>query len=299
MKRIISIFLVATMIFGGLSITSGAKTTYNAKWTLTAAIGNTSYDSDDTITVSPGQTVNVTLSFSNDYYIGATCAQIFYTSKLFSGISPATFNKNGRLYQICGASNSSCVDWNNLAEGAKKLGWPNYDATKLAEYKNTHHFLRVVMTPNVSITTTTIRSVNENLLTIPFKVSSSAINGSTGEISIPIETMRSASNHGGFLYCAIYSTSDMLGTSVVYSSDQTFDCSRAILKFRVSDSSSSNGDVNGDGKVNSSDALLVLQHSVGYISLSSKQKKAADVNGDGKINSSDALKILQISTGAI
>ena len=110
--------------------------------------------------------------------------------------------------------------------------------------------------------------------------------------------MRTSNYKTGYFYSAIYLTSDMLGDKLMYSDDQHFDCSKAVLKFKVA-SSSSTGDVNKDGNINSSDALLVLQSSVGSVTLTSEQKTLADVNRDNKINSSDALKILQYSVGSI
>ena len=90
----------------------------------------------------------------------------------------------------------------------------------------------------------------------------------------------------------------MTQTSIMYSDDQHFDCSKATLKFKVN-TSAQKGDVNKDGKINSADALLVLRYSVGSANLDSERFKLADVNGDKKVNSADALKILQYSVGAI
>lgn len=231
-KKFISLVLALMIAFGSFAVSSSAAT-YKATWTLDAQVGSTSYNSDDTITVAPGQTVYVTLSLSNNYYTGPTCAQIFYTSSVFTGISTATFNKNGRLYEVCGSSYCTCYDWDRMAD--KTLGWPKYDATKLAEFKDTHHFLRFTMTPNSGLASAPIKSVDEQLVTIPFNVSASAQDGTTGEIIIPHETMRTADNKSGFLYCGVYASGDFTSEYKTYVSGQVFDCSKAVLKFKVSD----------------------------------------------------------------
>lgn len=156
------------------------------------------------------------------------------------------------------------------------------------------------MMPNPTITTTTVKDFNEDIVTVTFKVSSSAKDGTTGEIALPIESARSKDFANGVLFSTIYKTEDLLGKYMIYSDDQVFDCSKATLKFKVSTASTpSLGDVDGDGSINSADALLVLQHSVGSKTLTAEQKKRADVTRDGNINSQDALKILQHSVGAI
>jgi hypothetical protein len=298
MKKIISVLLTVFMMFGVLSFTSGAKSTYNATWKLTGKVGNNSYTSSDTIVVAPGDKVLVTLSVTNDYYTGPTCVQLFYTSALFSGATNGTFNKNGKFYKTCGGY-CTFVDWSGIAEGNRNQGWPAYSAAKLAEYKSTHQFLRITMTPDIMVTNTAAKSLNEDLITMQFNVSSSAKNGDTGEIALPIETMRTSSNKFGFFFSGIYTDGNMSKTPLAYSDDQSFDCSKAILKFRVSTGGITLGDVNNDKNINSMDALLILQYVVGKSTLSATQLKAADVNVDGKVNSTDALKILQYSVGQI
>ncbi|MBP9988167.1 MAG: dockerin type I repeat-containing protein, partial [Ruminococcus sp.] len=142
-----------------------------------------------------------------------------------------------------------------------------------------------------------VYAVDENLVTMTFKVKSTASNGTTGEIIIPIETMRTKNNPYGFLFCGIYTGSSFSSQVLQYSDDQSFDCTKAVLKFKVG--SSDLGDVNGDKKINSSDALMVLESSVGKRTLTSAQKKKADVDSNGSINSSDALLILRYAVGEI
>lgn len=298
MKKIISILLSVIITLSCCLVFAGAKTTYNATWTMTANVNGTSYNSSNVIGVNPGDSVKVTLHLKNNYYTGPTCFQLFYTPSVFEKASKGEFNTNGKLYKVCGKSFSTFVDWEKIAQGNRKLGWPNYSADKLTEYKKDHQFLRVTMTPNVNITTTTVRNLDEDLITITFDVSKSAKPGTTGEIALPIESMRTSAYKTGYFYSSIFMTSDITGDMLMYSDDQKFDCSKATLKFKIN-SSTTLGDVNKDGKINSADALLVLQSSVGSINLDSEKKTLADVNRDGKVNSADALKILQFSVGSI
>lgn len=298
MKKTMCIFISVLTALSCCFVFAGAKKSYDATWTMKANVNGTSYSSDSTIVVNPGDKVKVTLHLSNNYYTGPTCFQIFYTTSVFEKASAGEFNKSGRLYGVCGKSFTSFVDWEKIAQGNRNLGWPNYSADKLAEYKKTHQFLRVTMTPNVSLTTTAVGNLNEDLITITFDVSKSAQPGAEGEIALPIESKRTKNYKTGFFYSAIYTSSDMTQTAIMYSDDQHFDCSKATLKFKVN-TSAKKGDVNKDGKINSADALLVLRYSVGSANLDSERFALADVNGDKKVNSADALKILQYSVGAI
>lgn len=298
MKKIISVLLSLTLIASCCMFFAKAKTTYNANWSMTASVNGASYSSGTTIGVNPGDTVKVTLHLQNNYYTGPTCFQLFYTPSVFEKASKGEFNTKGRLYGVCGKSWSTFVDWERVAQGNRNQGWPNYSAEKLKEYKKDHQFLRVTMTPNINLTSTTVGNLNEDLITITFDVSKSAKPGSEGEIALPIETMRNKNYTSGYFYSAIYMTSDLTGDRLMYSDDQRFDCSKATLKFRVN-TSSKTGDVNKDGKINSADALLVLQHTVGTINLDAEKKALADVNRDNAVNSADALKILQYAVGTI
>lgn len=289
------------MVISVFMISVDAKATYKSVWTLNAQLGSSTYGSSNTINVKPGDTVKVTVRLANNYYTGSTCFQLYYSSDIFEGATDAQFNTNGKFYSVCGKSNSTFVDWNELHPEVQSTYWPNFSAEKLKSYKQNHHFLRVTMIPNPAKTTTTVKDFNEDIVTITFKVSSSAKNGTMGEITLPIESARSKSFANGFLFSTIFKTEELLGDYMIYSDDQVFDCSKATLKFKVSTSSSDSslGDVDENGSINSVDALLVLQHSVGSKTLTAEQKKRADVTKDGNINSQDALKILQFSVGAI
>lgn len=294
MKRIISILISIIMIVSCLTVYTNAASKYNATWSLTAQHNGNNYTSDNTVTVKPGDTVKVKLHFKNNYYTGPLSAQLFYSSDVFSSITSSAFNTSGKLYATCG-SFTMLVDWDKLAQ--KDEGWPKYDAAKLAEFKKTHHYARLTMSPNAMVVSKPAYSIDEDLITMDFKVSTSAKDGATGEIVIPVETMRNKSNPGGFLFCGIYTSSSMSSQLLQYSDDQSFDCTKAVIKVKVS--TSDLGDVNLDKKINSTDALWVLEASVQKRTLTSAQKKNADVTLDGKINSSDALQILRYTVGQV
>lgn len=301
MKKVLSLIIAMVMVLSCMTVFSTAAATYNVDLTMTATVGGKNYGSGETIGVSAGDTVQVVLNLKTNYYTGPFCAHIFYTNSLFTGIADSAFNTSGRFYKVCGSSFSTMVDWSKMAPGAKTQGWPNYtDSKKLEEFKNTHVFARMTMTPNPTITSTTVKDVDENLITLTFKVASNVKNGTTGEIVIPIETARTKSNPSGMLFCGIYDTADIARSQPEpYSDKQSINCSKAVLKFKVGGSSSNLGDVNEDKQVNSTDALWVLQSSVGSRTLTSSQKTNADVNFDTKVNSSDALLILQHIVGSI
>ncbi|MBQ7548458.1 MAG: Ig-like domain-containing protein [Clostridia bacterium] len=233
MKRIIAILLSVITLFGVFVVASSAAS-YKATWTLNASAGGSSYGSADTIYVSPGEKVSVTLSFANNYYAGPLCAQIFYSSPFFTGAENLGFNKSGRLYATTG-NTVTYADWDSIAASNREAGWPVYPADKLADYKANHRFLKINMIPNVMVTQTAAKSVDEVLLTMRFTVSSSAKNGQSGEIEIPVETMRTSSNKFGNLYCGIYTDGDMTKSPIQYSDSLTFDCTKAKLRFVVSD----------------------------------------------------------------
>ncbi len=304
MKKLFSVVLAICMIFSCLTVFSFAKTTYKVVWNLSATANGKAYYSDDTITVKPGDTVSVTLRVSNNYKTGPIGAIIYYTANMFEDTVPYAFNKDGAMYKTCGGQTSGFTDWTKIHESYKTKSdfWPNYsDAAKLESFKNTYHFATMQMTPNAAVSRTPALNINEDLVTMTFKVNSKAANGSTGSILIPVECMRSKSNPGGRLYCGIFKTDNVAGELLQYSEDQTFDCSGAVLNFKVSTGGSSYnlGDVNKDSKINSTDSLLILQYTVGSKTLTDEQKTLGDVNKDSKLNSSDALKILQYTVGQI
>lgn len=299
MKKILSVILAVVMLMTAFGVYSGAKTTYNAAFTLSAAVNGKTYNSGDTITVKPGSTVDVTLSFKNDFMIGGLTAQIFYNSSIFES-AEGKFNTDGKLYKACGKSFAFFTPWEQVAKNNRENWWPEYNTAQKEEFKKNNRFCYIGMSPDASKLSSPVRNIDEKLITVTFKVSSSAKNGATGQIIIPAESAR----HKGFLngntMCSVYTKDDILSSASPYVDGLTYNMSKAVLNFKVgADSSVTLGDVNKDGNINSTDALMVLQHAVGQKTLTGDAKTAADVTKDGSINSSDALKILQYSVGNI
>lgn len=207
---------------------------YKATFKLTAKVGNNSYDSSSTIPVRAGDTVAVTLSLSNNYYTGPTSAQIYYNKNIFSSAPSAQFNTEGRLYEATGRSYCTFKDWDNLAANVKRDCWPNYSEPTLTQFKNNHKFLRITMTPNAAFTSTAPKNINENLVTVHFKVSDSAARGTTGQIIIPIESRRTINYLNGHLMCGVHESENITSDSSFYVDGLTYDCTKAVLNFKVS-----------------------------------------------------------------
>lgn len=206
---------------------------YKATFTLRAKVGNTTYKSGDVIPVKAGDTVYVTLSLSNNYFTGPTSAQLYYNNKIFSSAPKATFNTEGRLFEACGKGTCTFVDWDKMAADNKQKSWPDYSEAKLKEFKDNHKFLRVTMTPNAMITSEVPKSINEDLVTIEFKVSSSAKKNSTGQIIVPVESRRTRDYLNGQLICSVYDSADITSNSSAYTEGLAYDCSKAVLNFKV------------------------------------------------------------------
>ncbi len=207
---------------------------YKATFALKAKVGSKAYDSDDTVSVKAGDTVYVTLSLSTNYYTGPTSAQLYYNNKVFSSAPSASFNTDSELYNAAGRQFCTFVDWDNMAKPNKEECWPDYSEAKLAEFKKNHNFLRVTMTPNVNNTSTAPFSINEDLVTIEFKVSTSAKKGATGQIIIPVESRRTRDYLDGHLMCSVHPNESIISTPSPYVDGLSYDCTRAVLNFKVS-----------------------------------------------------------------
>ena len=299
MKKVFSIILAITMIIASLCVYSSAKTVYNAAYILSAKADGKSYASGDTITVAPGSTVEVTLSFKNDFMIGTLAAQMFYNNSIFEG-ETGKFNTDGKFYGACGKSLSSFTAWDKISTTNKGKWWPDYSAEKLKDFKSKHNFCYISMATNSGNVDKPVRNLDEKIITVTFKVKSNAKNGETGQIIIPSESVRRKDYLNGYTMCAVYTKDDITSAPSPYVEGLTYNLSKAVLNFKVAKQGAvSLGDVNKDGSINSTDALMVLQHAVGQKTLTGDAKTAADVNKDGNINSSDALRILQYSVGNI
>ncbi len=222
--------LIALQISVGIITESKYKATFQLK----AKVNNKTYSSSDVIPVKAGDTVAVTLSLSNNYYTGATSAQLYYNKNIFSSAPSAQFNTSGRLYQTTGKTYCTFKDWDGLASQVKDTCWPDYSDAKLKDFKNNHKFLRVTMSPNVSFTSEAEKNINEDLVTVHFKVSSSAKKGTTGQIIIPVESRRTKTYLNGHLMCSVHESADITSKSSPYVEGLTYDCSKAVLNFKVS-----------------------------------------------------------------
>lgn len=207
--------------------------TYKAAVKLTAKVGDTYYKSKAVIPVKAGDTVYVTLSLANNYYTGPTSAQLYYNSSIFDSATGAKFNTEGRLYDVCGRQTCTFTDWNKMASKNKEICWPDYDEATLKEFKSSHKFLRVTMIPNAMLASEVPKAINEDLVTIEFKVSSSAKKGSTGQIVIPVESRRTIDYLNGHLMCSVYPSADITGKASPYVEDLVYDCTNAVLNFKV------------------------------------------------------------------
>lgn len=221
-----------TILQISVGIISDSK--YQAAVALTAKVNNKSYGSSDVIPVKAGDTVSVTLYLKTNFYTGPTSAQIYYNKNIFSGAPSAQFNTESRLYQSAGKTYCTFKDWNAIAPQVKEKCWPDYSEAKLAEFKEDHRFLRITMTPNVSYTDEAPKDINESLVTVHFVVSSSARKGTTGQIIIPIESRRTKDYLNGHLMCSVHESADITSNSSPYVEGLSYDCSRAVLNFKVS-----------------------------------------------------------------
>ena len=299
MKKIFSIILAAVLMMTALCVYSDAKASYNVSFVLTANANGKNYSSGDTITVAPGSTVDVTLSLKNDFMIGNLSTQIFYDNSIFES-ETGKFNTNGVLYNACGKSMVQFTKWSQIAQSYKDRIWPDYSAAKLKDFKANHNFCYITMATDVNRIDSPVKNIDEQIITVTFKVSPKAKNGETGQIIIPTESLRRKDYLNGYTFCSVYTKDDLTTTPSPYVDGLSYDMSKAVLNFKVGTASSVTlGDVNKDGSINSSDALMILQHTVGQINLTGDAKTAADVTKDGAINSSDALKVLQYSVGNI
>ncbi|MEE0982376.1 MAG: hypothetical protein U0K91_11875, partial [Acutalibacteraceae bacterium] len=176
----------------------------------------------------------VTLSLATNYYTGPTSAQIYYNKNIFSSAPSAQFNTSGRLYQSAGKTYCTFCDWDGLAKDVKEKCWPDYSDAKLKDFKNNHQFLRITMSPNASFASEVEKNINEELITIHFKVSSSTKKGTTGQIIIPIESRRTRDFLNGHLMCSVHESEDITSKSSAYVEGLAYDCSKAVLNFKVS-----------------------------------------------------------------
>jgi len=283
MKKIISAVLAVIMMFSVFCVASSAQSTYNAIFTLSAKVNDVSYDSGDTISVAPGDTVTVKLKFKNDFYLAGIGAQVFYNKNIFTGAT-AKFNTSGKFYGICGKSLCIFNDWDKITEKNRSKWWPDYSESKLADFKENNKFCYMIMTANPS-NGTAVKNISENLITYTFKVSSNAKNGTTGQIIIPAESAHRKDYFNGRTMCSVFKTSDMNQTPVSDMEGLKYDMSNAVLNFKVSTDAIelSNETLNMNYKSSKQLEANVLKGTVKTVNWKSSNEKVATVDSNGNV----------------
>lgn len=284
MKKTLSIILAIIMMFGTFCVVSSAKTSYNAAFTLTATVNGTTYKTGDLIYVAPGDSVSVKLKFKNDFYLSSVCSQVFYNSSIFTGAS-GKFNTSGKFYALCGKGYSVFNDWDKITSKNQQNWWPDYSDSKLENFKKNNRFCYMVMTSNPA-NGDAVKDLNETLITYTFKVSSSAKNGTAGQIIIPAESVYSKDYKNGRTMCGVYKNSDMVINDIVENPDTLkFDMSKAVLDFQVSTDAVqlSSQSLNLTYKDTASLTANVIKGTVKTVNWKSSNEKVATVDKNGNI----------------
>lgn len=283
MKKILSTVLALIMMFSVFCVVSSAQTSYNAAFTLTAKVNETSYVSGDTIVVAPGDSVTVKLKLKTDFYLAGIGVQVFYNSSIFTGAT-AKFNTSGKFYKICGSSMCDYNDWENITEKNREKWWPDYSESKLEKFKADNKFCYMIMAADPS-NGTAIKNISENLITYTFKVSTKAKNGATGQIIIPAESAHRKDYKNGRTMCDVYKTSDMSKTPVGDIEGLKYDMSNAVLNFRVSSDAIILSDTALSMNYKATKQLTadVLKGTVKTVNWKSSNEKVATVDKDGNV----------------
>lgn len=284
MKKALSLILAVLMLFGTFCVTSSAKTSYNAAFTMTATVNGTSYKTGDLIYVAPGDSVSVKLKLKNDFYLSSIGAQVFYNSSIFTGAT-GKFNTNGKFYALCGKAYSIFNDWDKITAKNQQKWWPDYSESKLESFKKNNKFCYVSMTSNPA-NGSAVKNLDENLITITFKVSSSAKNGTSGQIILPAESVYRKDYKNGRTMCGIYKNSDMVAADIVENPDTLkFDMSKAVLDFQVSTDAVqlSSQNLNLTYKDTASLSANVIKGTVKTVNWKSSNENVATVDKNGNI----------------
>lgn len=233
MKRFLSVILSVLCIIVPFSVISQAAS-YKAVYSLSCKSAGRVYTSSDNVVVSPGDTVSVTMSYSNNYYLSNICAQVFYNTDIFSDDVSGAYNTSGSVYSCCGKRFCMFTPWSSLATQNKERWWPDYDTDKLTQFKKNHHFCYMCMTVDSIANEYPPKSVNEKIITFTFKVKATAKDGTAGQILIPKESVRTNKYLNGNTMSSVYTSSDITSTPSPYVSGLTYDMSAAVLNFKVS-----------------------------------------------------------------
>ncbi len=246
MKKILSVFLAVLVLMSSFAMNSFAAT-HKATWTLKASVynaassesadktnftkgGSTVYNSASTsnITVKPGQVVWITVHLKTDssYYAGEMESLVFYSNSIFSSASNVNFvwNTSGKYSKLCETAGNV---FSKMTSNYKSKHYP--DSWNTAK-RNENEFYYILMYPKG---TSTVASVDEDLVSFPIYVKSNAAAGSTGSIYISQDDLCTESNKGGYFYLNYYENGDLTKNPVEYSKNVTHDTSKAKITFTV------------------------------------------------------------------
>lgn len=262
MKKFVSVILLAAIMLSVFSLgVYAASDAYKATWTLKASVLDASskqendrdvylntsskvvYDSKNSPTVSvyPGQVVWVTLHLKTgaSYYPDTLQAQIFYTNGIFASTN-ATAAKS-YIWNTSGKFTKSCLNngapYSKMVESYKR---DNYPPAWSDEKKASTEFYSVVMVFNTTANDKAISNIDEDLVTVPIYVKSTAKAGDTGSVFITGENKKSKSNPTGNFILSYFENGDVTSTPVVYTDKTTFDTSKGEIKFVVADKNAGN-----------------------------------------------------------
>ena len=258
MKKIIAVLLIVTMLIPFASIGSfAASDAYKATWTLKTSVynaassesadaanytkgGSTVYDSANTtnVEVKPGQVVWVTvhLKTGSSFYTGDLQTKVYYNNSIFQSAKENNFifNDAGKYNKVCNTRMGGA--YSEMTDEAKKNGYPsNWNDSK----KKSYEFYSLIMIPKPGKTAPT--SVDEDLVSFPIYVKSNAKAGSTGEVIITQEDLRTSKNPTGLFILSYYENGDTTKAAKPYLDAITHDTSKAKITYTVAGGGSGSG----------------------------------------------------------
>lgn len=250
MKKILAVLLIVTMLIPFASIGSfAASDAYKATWTLKTSVynaasseeadaenfekgGNTVYDSTKTanVEVKAGQVVWVTihLKTGSSYYAGDMQNKIYYSNSIFKSANENNFffNDAGKYNKVCNTRMGAV--YTELTKEAKKNGYPSSWSNSK---KKANEFYSLIMIPKPGKTAPA--NVDEDLVSFPIYVKSDAKTGSTGEIFISQDDLRTSKNKTGMFFLSYYEKGDTTKASVAISDQINHDTSKAKITYTV------------------------------------------------------------------
>ena len=260
MKKILAVLLIVTMLIPFASIGSfAASDAYKATWTLKTSVcnaassesadaenfekgGNTVYDSTKTtnVEVKPGQVVWVTihLKTGSSYYAGDLQGSIYYSNSIFksANYNNFIFNDSGKYNKVCNTRMGAA--YSEITAEGKRTGYPSgWSDSK----KKANEFYSMIMVPKPGKTAPA--NVDEDLVSFPIYVKADAKTGSTGEIFISQDDLRSPTNKTGMFFLSYYEKGDTTKASIAISDKINHDTSKAKITYTVVGGSQQGGEL--------------------------------------------------------